>query len=96
MVLWDTAGEFCTGSNDASAPKPCQNPESSFDAGFVASNAAVQTSVVVYIYIYIYVCVCVCVCEGVCVCVCVCAFSVISLSLIHSRDIFPEGISTHI
>ena len=30
-----------TSGNDASAPKPCPNPESSSDEGFVRSNAVV-------------------------------------------------------
>ena len=55
VVSWDTGGALWASGNDASAPKPCLNPESSSDEGFVGSNAVVQTSVIVwYIYIYIY------------------------------------------
>ena len=41
VVSWDTAGALWTSGNDASAPKPCLNPESSSDEGFVRSNAVV-------------------------------------------------------
>ena len=41
VVLWDTAGAFWVSGNDASAPKPCLNPEWSSDEGFVRSNAVV-------------------------------------------------------
>ena len=40
VVLWDTAGVLWVSSNDASALEPYLNPESSFDEGFVGSNAA--------------------------------------------------------
>ena len=40
MALW-------AGGNDVSAPKPCLNPESSSDEGFVRSNAVVLTSAIV-------------------------------------------------
>ena len=43
VVSWDTAGALWASGNDASAPKPCLNPESSSDEGFVRSNAVVQT-----------------------------------------------------
>ena len=46
VVSWDTAGVLWVSGNDASAPKPCLNPESSSDEGFVGSNALVQTSVI--------------------------------------------------
>ena len=56
VMLWDTAEALWVSGNDASAPKPCLNPESSSDEGFVRSNAVVQTSVIVwYLYIYIYI-----------------------------------------
>ena len=55
MVSWVTAGVLWVSGNDALAPKPCLNPESSFEEGFIRSNAAVQTSVMVwYLYIHIY------------------------------------------
>ena len=41
VVSWDTAGAPWVSGNDASAPKPCLNPESSSDEGFVRSNAVV-------------------------------------------------------
>ena len=41
VVLWDTAGALWVSGNDASAPKPCLNPESSPDEGFVRCNAVV-------------------------------------------------------
>ena len=41
VVLWDTAGALWASGNDASAPKPCLNPVSSSDEGFVRSNAVV-------------------------------------------------------
>ena len=41
VVSWDTAGALWVSGNDASAPKPCPNPESSSDEGFVRSNAVV-------------------------------------------------------
>ena len=53
---WVITGVLRVSGNDASAPKPWLNLKSSSDAGFVGSNAAVQTSVIVwYIYIYIYI-----------------------------------------
>ena len=55
MVSWDTAEAIGASGKDASAPKPCLNSESSSDEGFVGSNAAVQTSVIVWTYIYIYI-----------------------------------------
>ena len=56
VVSWETAGALWASGNDASAPKPCQNPESSSDESFVESNAVVQTSVIVwYVYMYIYI-----------------------------------------
>ena len=58
VMSWDTAGALWASGNDASAPKPCLNPESSSDVGFVRSNAVVQTSASIwyyYIYIYIYI-----------------------------------------
>ena len=39
VVSWDTAGALWVSGNDAS--KPCLNPESSSDKGFVRSNAVV-------------------------------------------------------
>ena len=55
MVSYDTAGALWACGNEASAPKPCLNPESSWDEWFVGSNAVVQTSVVAwYLYIYIH------------------------------------------
>ena len=53
VVSWDTAGAFWASGNDASAPKPCLNPESSSDEGFVRSNAIVQTSFIVWYLLYI-------------------------------------------
>ena len=41
VVSWDTAGALWVSGNDASAPKPCLNPESSSDEGFVRNNAVV-------------------------------------------------------
>ena len=41
VVSWDTAGALWVSGNDASAPKPCLNPESSSDEGFVRSNGVV-------------------------------------------------------
>ena len=41
VVSWDTAGALWVSGNDVSAPKPCLNPESSSDEGFVRSNAVV-------------------------------------------------------
>ena len=41
IVSWDTAGALWVSGNDASAPKPCLNPESSSDEGFVRSNSVV-------------------------------------------------------
>ena len=41
VVSWDTALALWASGNDASAPKPCLNPESSSDEGFVRSNAIV-------------------------------------------------------
>ena len=41
VVSWDTAGALWVSGNDASALKPCLNPESSSDEGFVRSNAVV-------------------------------------------------------
>ena len=41
VVSWDTAGALWASGNDASAPKPCLNPESSSDKDFVRSNAVV-------------------------------------------------------
>ena len=56
VVLWDTAGALWASGIDASALKPCLNPESSFDEGFVGSSTVVQTSVIVwYLHIYIYI-----------------------------------------
>ena len=59
VVSWDTAEALWASGNNASAPKPCLNPDSSSDEGFVRSNAVVQTSVILwyllYIYIYIYI-----------------------------------------
>ena len=52
VVLWDTARAIWASGNDASAPKPCLNPESSSDEGFVRSNAVVQTSVIEW-YLYV-------------------------------------------
>ena len=46
LVSRDTTGELWASGNDASAPKPCLNPESLPDKGFVGSNAVVQTSVI--------------------------------------------------
>ena len=61
VVSWDTDGAHWASGNDAWDLKPCLYPESSFDEGFVGSNAVVQTSVIewylyihTYIYIYIY------------------------------------------
>ena len=34
-VSWDTAGALWASGNDASAPKPCLNPESSTDEGLL-------------------------------------------------------------
>ena len=48
VVSWDTAGALWASGNDASAPKPCLNSESSSDEGFVWSNTVVQTSVIVW------------------------------------------------
>ena len=42
LVSRDTAGALWASGNDASVPKPCLNPESSSDEGFVRSNAVVQ------------------------------------------------------
>ena len=42
VVSWDTAGVLWASGNDVSAPKPCPNPESSSDEGFVTSNAVVR------------------------------------------------------
>ena len=56
VVSWDTTGALWASGNDASTPKPCLNPESLYDEGFVGSNAVVQTSVIVwYLYIYVYI-----------------------------------------
>ena len=52
VVSWDTAGALWTSGNDASAPKPYQNPESSFDEGFVGNSTVVQTSVIVWYLLY--------------------------------------------
>ena len=41
VVSWDTAGTLWASGNDALAPKPCLNPESSSDEGFVRSDAIV-------------------------------------------------------
>ena len=41
VVSWDTAGALWISGNDASAPKPCLNSESSSDEGFVRSNAVI-------------------------------------------------------
>ena len=41
VVSWDTAEALWVSGNDASAPKPCLNPESSSDEGFIRSNAVV-------------------------------------------------------
>ena len=41
VVSWDTPGALWASGNDASAPKPCLNPESSSVEGFVRSNAVV-------------------------------------------------------
>ena len=41
VVSGDTAGTLWVSGNDASAPKPCLNPEASSDEGFVRSNAVV-------------------------------------------------------
>ena len=41
VVSWDTAGVLWASGNDASAPKPCLNPESSSEEGFLKSNAVV-------------------------------------------------------
>ena len=41
VVSWDSAGALWVSGNDASAPKPCLNPESSSDEGFVRSNTVV-------------------------------------------------------
>ena len=41
VVSWDTAGVVRVSGNDASAPKPFLNPESSSDVVFVRSNAVV-------------------------------------------------------
>ena len=41
VVSWDTAGALWVSVNDALAPKPCLNPESSSDEGFIRSNAVV-------------------------------------------------------
>ena len=48
VMLWDTAGALWISGNDASASKPCLNPESSSDEGFFWSNAVVQSSVIVW------------------------------------------------
>ena len=53
VVSQDTSGALWASGNDASAPKPCLNPESSSDEGFVRSNAVVQTSVIVWYLLYI-------------------------------------------
>ena len=55
LVSWDTTGALWVSGNDTSAPKPCLNPESSSDEGFVRSNAVVQTSVIVWYLLYIYI-----------------------------------------
>ena len=47
LMVWDTAGPLWANGNDASAPKPCLNLESSSDEGYVRSNAVVQTLVIV-------------------------------------------------
>ena len=54
VVSCDTAGALWVCGNDASAPKPCLNPELSSDKSFVGSNAVVQTSVIVLYLISIY------------------------------------------
>ena len=41
VVSWDTAGALWVSGNDASAPKPSLNPESSSDESFVRSNVVV-------------------------------------------------------
>ena len=41
VVSGDSAGVLWASGNDALAPKPCLNPESSSDEGFVRSNAVV-------------------------------------------------------
>ena len=41
VVSWDFAGALWVSAYDASAPKPCLNPESSSNEGFVRSNAVV-------------------------------------------------------
>ena len=51
-----TAGARWASGNDASAPKPCLNPESSSDESFVRSNAVVQTSVIVWYLLYQHFC----------------------------------------
>ena len=51
VVSWDTAEALWASDNDASIPKPCLNPKSPSEDGFVRSNAVVQTSVVVW-YLY--------------------------------------------
>ena len=48
VVSWDTGGVLWASDNDALAPKLCLNPESSSGEGFVRSNVAVQTSVIVW------------------------------------------------
>ena len=54
VMSWNTAGVLWASGNDASALKPCLNPESLSDEGFFRSNAVVKTSVIVWLYIYIF------------------------------------------
>lgn len=52
MILWGTAG---VNGNDALAPKPWLNPDSSFHEGFVVGIAAIVVTVVAGIILWIYI-----------------------------------------
>ena len=55
VVSRDAPEALWANGKDASVPRPCLNPKSSSDEGFVRSNAILQTSVIVWYQLYIYI-----------------------------------------